>query len=59
GPVDPDTFMTTTYAEAITRRAPMYEAMSQWGVTVDAQEIAMVRTPADFEDLIAAAIERA
>ncbi|MGR3466425.1 MAG: ATPase [Shimia sp.] len=59
GPVDPDAFMTATYADAITRRAPMYEAMSHWGVTVDAQEIAMVRTPADFESLIAAAIERA
>ena len=32
--------------------------MARWGVTVTAEEVADVRTPADFDRLIARAIDR-
>ena len=32
--------------------------MARWGVTVTAEEVAMVKTPAQFDTLIATAIER-
>ena len=32
--------------------------MARWGVTVTAEEVAQVRTPHDFDDLIARAIDR-
>ncbi|MEL6608954.1 MAG: ATPase [Pseudomonadota bacterium] len=59
GPVDPDDFMTTTYAQAITRRQPRYAAMARWGVSVTAEEVAAVRDPASFDAMIATAIDRA
>ena len=57
--VDPDAFVRWTYAAALAHRQPLYEGMSNWGVTVTAEEIASVKSTADFDDLIAAALERA
>jgi hypothetical protein len=57
--VDPDDFIRWTYARAMAHRTPRYKAMAEkWGITVQAREIEQVRTPADFEDLIARALER-
>jgi hypothetical protein len=57
--VDPDDFIRWTYTRAMAHRTPRYKAMAEkWGITVQAREIEQVRTPADFEDLIARALER-
>ncbi|MCB5409354.1 ATPase [Pseudogemmobacter faecipullorum] len=55
---DPDHFVRWTYARALAHRQPRYAQMAEWGVTVTADEVAQVRNPADFNALIAAAIER-
>lgn len=57
--VDPDAFVRWTYEAALTHRQPLYEGMSNWGVTVTAEEIAAVKSTADFDTLIATALERA
>ena len=51
--VDPDHFIRFTYARALAHRQPRYEAMAGWGVTVTADEVAALKTPQDFDDLIA------
>jgi hypothetical protein len=57
GDVDPDTFIRWTYARALAHRQPRYAAMAKnWGVTVDAADMATVRDEADFTALIAAAL---
>jgi hypothetical protein len=57
--VDPDAFIRHGFRELINHRLPRYAAMAKnWGVTVEAREIAAVRDPADFEALIAEAIGR-
>ena len=56
--VNPDDFIRWTYARALAHRQPRYEAMARRGVTVLAEEVAEVKTPADFTDLIARAIDR-
>ncbi|WP_295317256.1 ATPase [Roseobacter sp.] len=53
GDVDPDDFIRFTYARALAHRQPRYEAMARWGVTVTADQVAGLKTPQDFEDLIA------
>ncbi|MGC3937127.1 ATPase [Roseobacter sp. EG26] len=53
GDVDPDDFIRFTYARALAHRQPRYEAMSRWGVTVTADQVAALKSPQDFEDLIA------
>ena len=58
GPVDPDAFVRWTYARALTRRQPRYRAMARWGVTVPAAQVADLTSAAQFEALIAAAIDR-
>ena len=55
---DPDHFVRWTYARALAHRQPRYLAMSNWGVTVTAAEVATVKTTADFDALIATAIDR-
>ncbi|MFC4671734.1 ATPase [Seohaeicola nanhaiensis] len=56
--VDPDAFIRWTYAKALAHRQPRYEAMARnWGITVTADAVARVRTPQDFETLIAEALE--
>ncbi|MDQ2065462.1 ATPase [Xinfangfangia sp. CPCC 101601] len=56
--VDPDAFLRFGYARLLSHRQPRYEAMARWGVTVTAEEVADVRTPEDFDRLIARAIDR-
>ena len=56
--VDPDDFIRWTYARALAHRQPRYEAMARRGVTVTAEEVSEIRTPADFDALIARAIDR-
>jgi len=57
--VDPDDFVRWTYARALAHRQPRYAAMARnWGVSVTAEEVAGVRDPAGFEDLVARALER-
>jgi hypothetical protein len=56
--VNPDAFIRWTYAKALAHRQPRYEQMSKWGVTVSADEIGSVSSAGDFDDVIAAALER-
>lgn len=56
--VDPDAFLRYGYARLLDHRQPRYGAMAKWGVTVTADEVSAVRSPADFEALIAAALDR-
>ena len=56
---DPDHFVRWTYARALAHRQPRYAAMARWGVTVTAEEVAEVRSTADFDALMARAIHRA
>ena len=51
--VDPDDFVRWTYAQALAHRAPRYEAMARWGVTITPAQISELRGAGDFEDLIA------
>ena len=57
--VDPDTFIRWTYAQALAHRQPRYRAMSNWGITVTAGQIAGLRDAAAFDDLIANTLEMA
>jgi hypothetical protein len=56
--VDPDAFVRWTYARALAHRQPRYAAMARWGITLTAEEVAAVKTPADFDALIAAVLDR-
>jgi hypothetical protein len=56
---DPDAFVRWTYARALAHRQPRYAAMARHGVTVAAEEVAAVQSPADFDAMIARAIDRA
>jgi len=56
--VNPDDFIRWTYSRALAHRQPRYAGMAQnWGLRVSADAVAQVRTPADFEALIARALE--
>ena len=55
---DPDHFVRWTYARALAHRQPRYAGMAEWGVTITAEEVAEVRNPADFDQLLAKAIDR-
>ena len=56
--VDPDAFLRFGYARLLDHRQPRYAAMARWGITLTAEEVATVRNPADFDTLIAAALDR-
>jgi hypothetical protein len=56
--VNPDAFVRWTYARALEHRQPRYEAMARWGVTVTADEVASLKSAADFDALIGHAIDR-
>jgi hypothetical protein len=56
--VNPDEFIRWTYKRALNHRAPRYAAMAKWGVTVDASDVAQVKSPEDFTTLIADALEQ-
>lgn len=55
---DPDAFLRFGYARLLESRQPRYAAMAHWGVTVTAEEVAQVKAPADFDALIARALDR-
>ncbi|MCI2398407.1 ATPase [Aliiroseovarius subalbicans] len=55
--VDPDAFIRWTYARALAHRQPLYETMAQHGITLCAHELAQVKTPEDFDALVAHALE--
>jgi hypothetical protein len=57
--VDPDRFMAWGFRRLLAHRLPRYDAIAErWGVTVEAAEIEALRTPRDFDALIARAIGR-
>ena len=57
GDVGPDLFIRWTYARALAHRQPRYGAMAKnWGVTVEASDMATVRDETDFNAVIAAAL---
>lgn len=54
--IDPDAFVRWTYARALSHRQPRYSAMAQnWGLKVNADQVAQVKSVKDFETLIAEA----
>ena len=54
--IDPDAFVRWTYARALSHRQPRYSAMAQnWGLKVNADQVAQVKSVKDFEALIAEA----
>ena len=55
---DPDAFVRLAYERAIRHRRPRYRAMSRWGATVTAEEVAACRTPGDIDAMVARAIDR-
>ncbi|MFZ1661703.1 MAG: ATPase, partial [Paracoccaceae bacterium] len=55
--VDPDAFLRFAYARLLDHRQPRYAAMAERGLTVTAEQVAEVKTAADFDDLIARALE--
>lgn len=56
--VDPDAFIRWGFRRLLSHRLPRYDAIARgWGVTIAATEIARVRTPADFDRLVAAALD--
>lgn len=57
--VDPDAFLRFGYARLLEARQPRYEAMARWGVTVTAEQAAQVKSAADFDDMICAALDGA
>jgi len=57
--VDPDHFIAWGFRRLLSHRIPRYAAIARnWGITVEAAEIAGVASPADFDRLIAAALDR-
>ena len=57
GDVDPDAFVRWTYAQALAHRQPLYAGMARWGLTVQADEVAGVQSPADLDRLIGEKLE--
>jgi len=56
--VDPDAFVRWAYARALAHRQPRYRAIADtWGVTVKAEDVADVSSPAGLEAAIARALE--
>ena len=57
GDVDPNDFMTFTYARAISQREPRYRAMAEnFGVKVSHTDLGKCRAPGDLDQLIAATL---
>ena len=55
--IDPDKFAIWMYAQVLEHRQPLYAAMAKhWGITVDATDVANLRTPDDFTMLIETAL---
>ena len=57
--VDPDDFIAWGFRRLLAHRVPRYAAIARrWGIAVTAEEIEAVRTPDDFDRLIAGALGR-
>ena len=57
GDVEPDAFARWAFARALAHRQPLYASMARnWGLTVTADDVAKVRSPADFDALIESAL---
>ena len=57
--IDPDRFMAWGFRRLLAHRIPRYDAIGAgWGVVVEAAEIEALRSPGDFDALIAEAIRR-
>jgi len=57
--VDPDDFVRHGFRALMAHRLPRYQALADnWGVTVEAAEVAALRDPQDFIDLVATALAR-
>jgi hypothetical protein len=55
--VNPNDFIRWTYARALAHRAPRYDAMAKWGVTVRADDVAKIKHADEFVQLIAHALD--
>ncbi|MDP2063175.1 MAG: ATPase [Phaeovulum sp.] len=56
--VDPDAFVRWTYRRALAHRQPRYAAMARhWGIKVAAADVARLRSPHGFVELVAHALE--
>lgn len=50
--IDPDDFIRFTYARALKHRQPRYAEMAKWGITVTADQVAALKSAADFNAMI-------
>ena len=58
--VDPNDFIRWGYAKALQHRQPRYQSMADnWGISIDAADVARLKTADDFTALIGRAIEQA
>jgi hypothetical protein len=56
--VNPDAFVRWTYARALAHRQPRYADMARnWGIKISADDVARVKSPEDFESLLAQTLE--
>ena len=56
--VDPDAFLRYAYRQCLDHRLPIYRAMAEnWGTSVAARDVERVRSAADFDALIASALD--
>jgi hypothetical protein len=56
--VDPDDFIRWGFRRLLSHRLPRYDAIARnWGVAVPSQAIAGVRTPEEFDRLVAGALD--
>ena len=57
--VNPDAFACWCYSKALERRLPLYEAMARnWGMSLEAGEVAGVTSEDEFCNLVAIGLER-
>ena len=56
--VDPDAFLRFGYSRLLDSRQPRYASMARWGITVTAEDVAHVKSPADFDALIAHSLDQ-
>jgi hypothetical protein len=57
--VDPDDFIRHGFRALMAHRLPRYRAIAErWGVIVEGAEVAEVRDPQDFDDLVSEALRR-
>ncbi len=55
--VDPDTFIRWGYRKLLSHRAPLYDAIAgNWGVSLDANDAALVASAEEFDELVARAL---